>query len=80
MYQIDSAHLLMLGSALTLLYLIAGIIYRLYLAPIAGFPGPRLAAVTYWYETYYDVFRKGTYTFEIERMHQKYGKSSNIKG
>jgi hypothetical protein len=48
--------------------------YRIYLHPLAKFPGPKLAALSHWYEAYYDVLKKGKYTFEIGRMHQKYGK------
>lgn len=50
--------------------------YRLYLSPLAKFPGPKIAAATGWYEFYYDYWLSGQYIFEIERMHQKYG---NIK-
>lgn len=35
-----------------LLYTIYGAVYRLYLSPIAGFPGPKLAALTLWYVGY----------------------------
>lgn len=52
---------------------ISGAIYRLYLYPISSFPGPCLAALTFWYEFYYDVIRRGPYTWEIEKMHKKYG-------
>jgi hypothetical protein len=48
--------------------------YRLFLHPLARFPGPRLAALTLWYETYYDVVQNGQYIFRIVEMHKKYGK------
>ena len=54
-------------------------IYRLYFAPLAGFPGPKLAAATGWYEFWYDFVLKGKYIFEIEKMHKKYGKYLLIK-
>ena len=78
MYQLTSVDLLTLGAGLVLLYALWGALYRLYLSPIAGFPGPKLAALTYWYETYYDVVRKGKFVFEIENMHRKYGEPSII--
>ncbi|KAL2041006.1 hypothetical protein N7G274_006464 [Stereocaulon virgatum] len=48
-------------------------VYRLLFSPIAGFPGPKIAAITSWYEFYYDYFRSGTYIFRIEEMHREYG-------
>jgi hypothetical protein len=48
-------------------------IYRLWLSPIAHFPGPKLAALTLWYEFYYDTILHGQFTFEIARMHRRYG-------
>ena len=78
MYQLTSVNLLTAGAGLAVLYLLCGALYRLYLSPIAGFPGPKLAALTYWYEAYYDVVKKGKYVFEIENMHHKYGEPSII--
>ena len=66
---------LAVGTGFVLLYILGGAIYRLYLSPIAGFPGPKLAALTYWYEGYYDIIKTGSYVFEIERMHHKYGET-----
>ena len=61
--------------AISFLYFIGLVIYRLYLSPIAKFPGPRLAAATYLFEGYYDVVKRGKYTFKIKDLHAQYGKS-----
>lgn len=54
-------------------------IYRLYLSPLAKFPGSKLAAATGWYEFYYDYWQNGKYIFEIEKMHRKYGMANPSK-
>lgn len=58
---------------LLVLYTIYVAIYRLYLSPLAGIPGPRLAALTQWYEFYYDIILPGQYTFKTVELHKKYG-------
>lgn len=65
--------LLTLNALLIILYMIWGVIYRLYLCPVAKFPGPRWAAVTFWYEFYYDVVKRGKYVFKIRELHKHYG-------
>jgi hypothetical protein len=63
-----------LGALLAILtYVLITIIYRLLFSPIAKFPGPKLAAITYLYEYYYDGIKDGTYTTEIGKMHELYG-------
>ena len=62
-------------SVVSLLYLVGLAVYRLYLSPIAKFPGPKLAAVTYLFEGYYDIVKRGKYTFKIRDLHAKYGQS-----
>ena len=49
--------------------------YRLYLSPVAKFPGPTLAAISRWYEFYYEVVLRGQFTFHLSELHKKYGKS-----
>ncbi|KAJ6027459.1 benzoate 4-monooxygenase cytochrome P450 [Penicillium canescens] len=49
------------------------IIHRLVFSPLAGIPGPRLAASTRWYEAYFDVVRGGQFMYEIQRLHRIYG-------
>lgn len=55
------------------IYLAGLAVYRLYFSPIARFPGPRLAALSKWYEFYYEVVLKGQFTFHIQELHKKYG-------
>ena len=57
----------------TVLYTVYGAIYRLYLSPIAAFPGPKFASLTFWNEFYYDVYLGGKYTWKIKEYHQRYG-------
>ena len=54
-------------------YGLALVVYRSFICPIAHFPGPKLTAITCWYETYYDVFKGGQFTFQIEKWHERYG-------
>ncbi|KAI1339293.1 trichodiene oxygenase [Xylariaceae sp. FL0016] len=61
------------ASAVALLYFPSLVLYRLFFHPLAAFPGPRLAAVSRWYEAYYDVVCDGQYTFKIAELHRQYG-------
>ncbi|KAI5922014.1 trichodiene oxygenase [Camillea tinctor] len=47
--------------------------YRLYLHPLAKSPGPKIAAISRWYEAHYDLILDGQYTFKFEKMHKQYG-------
>ncbi|KAJ5945624.1 cytochrome P450 [Penicillium verhagenii] len=51
----------------------AFVVSRLYLHPLSKFPGPRIAALTRWYEFYHDVVLDGTYVKYYPKLHQKYG-------
>jgi hypothetical protein len=56
-------------------YILVLVVYRLYLHPLAKFPGPRLAAVTSWYEGYYEIVKNGQYSRQISKLHDEYGKN-----
>ncbi|OQE43450.1 hypothetical protein PENCOP_c003G08163 [Penicillium coprophilum] len=51
------------------------VIYRLFMSPIAQFPGPKLAALTYWTEAYYELLygEGGQFVFKYREWHEKYG-------
>ena len=65
-----------IAAAIVLLYLAQSVlkaIYRITLHPLAKFPGPILAALSYKYEFYFDGIKGGQYSNEIARLHQIYG-------
>lgn len=57
-------------------YQISQCIYRLWFHPLAGFPGPKIAAATKWYEAYFDLRPQspGTFFRQLHRLHDIYGK------
>ncbi|KAH7384635.1 trichodiene oxygenase [Pyrenochaeta sp. MPI-SDFR-AT-0127] len=71
----DPYHLLSWKTAAVTLavYCASTAFYRVFLHPLARFPGPKLAAITRWYEAYYDLILDGQYTFKIAEMHKAYG-------
>lgn len=70
---------LLFGLLAVGLYFLLGAIHRLYFSPIAQFPGPKLAAVTFWYEFYYDIILRGQYIFKVRELHATYGPIVRIK-
>ena len=71
-----------IGVAVAIVYGVSLVVYRLYLSPLADFPGPRLAAATQYYEMYYDVISGGggNFTHQIKEMHEAYGMLARYQG
>ncbi|KAG0645946.1 Cytochrome P450 monooxygenase sdnE [Hyphodiscus hymeniophilus] len=55
------------------LSIVAQGVWRLYFSPVSKFLGPKLAALTYWYEFCYDILQHGQYIWKIRDMHERYG-------
>ncbi|KAE9368678.1 fusicoccadiene C-8 hydroxylase [Stipitochalara longipes BDJ] len=69
----DTYHLAAIIALGTLSYVLGLVIYRIFFHPLANFPGPKIAAATYWYECCWDIFGNGSYFRQIVKMHAKYG-------
>jgi cytochrome P450 len=69
----ETTPLAILALSLGIIYTTALAIHRLYFSPIAHFPGPKLAAITWWYQFYYDVILQGRYMFKMQELHAQYG-------
>ena len=65
--------------ATILIYGVLLVLYRLFLSPIAAFPGPKLAAATEWYEFYFYVIKNGQFGNAVERWHEKYGEDPDVR-
>lgn len=71
--ELVTAHPEIILGLIFISYLVSLALYRLFFHPLSGYPGPKIAALTVWYEFYYDGIQRGRYTFEIQRMHEQYG-------
>ena len=67
--------LTMIESAIwcLLLWLVGRGIWDVFLHPLSGFPGPRMAALTTWYKFYFDVIRDGVYLQHFPGWHDRFG-------
>lgn len=71
--RLSSASIAGICLTLYVAYLVGLVVYRLYLSPLAAFPGPKFAAVSKWYEFYYEVVKRGQFTFHLNELHDRYG-------
>lgn len=67
---------LLVAIATGITYVVSFCIHRLFFHPLRSIPGPKLAAMTGWYEAYFELLHKGLggqFTFHIRDLHAKYG-------
>lgn len=63
-------------AGILLLVLCLGValaVRQVFFHPLSKFPGPRLAALTPLYKTYYEVFRGGELLKRIQELHNIHG-------
>ncbi|KAH8787243.1 cytochrome P450 monooxygenase-like protein [Hyaloscypha finlandica] len=61
---------LVLAAAANVLYTV---LYRLYFHPLAHIPGPKLAAVTFLYQSYFSLVSGSRFYAQIGKLHAAYG-------
>ena len=61
------------GLTLVIIIFCLKIIRRLFLHRLRGFPGPKLAAITSLYKTYYELFKGGELLQHLIELHAVYG-------
>lgn len=55
-------------------YLITLGIYRIFFSSISHIPGPKLAALTYYYQSWYDVYpHQGRFLWKCKELHGRHG-------
>ncbi|KIK55002.1 hypothetical protein GYMLUDRAFT_176299 [Collybiopsis luxurians FD-317 M1] len=60
-------------TSLSFCYLTGLALYRLFFHSLHKYPGPVFAAVTDWYEVFYNLVQGGEFVAEIERLHKLHG-------
>lgn len=70
-WQRSSWFVILATSVVTYIALLAN--YRLFLHPLARIPGPKIAALTSWWEVYENVWRGGHLPIELKKLHKTYG-------
>jgi hypothetical protein len=70
---------LLMLVATPVVYRLLVIVYRLYLHPLSGFPGPKRDAATTLYRAYYQVYRDGGHVEQFTKLHAQYGDSPLAK-
>ncbi|KAI9046205.1 uncharacterized protein KD926_004043 [Aspergillus affinis] len=73
--DVSASHLIYVLLASLVLYYAFIAIHRLYLSELARarIPGPRLAAITFLYEAYYEAWLGGQMFLHVQELHKKYG-------
>lgn len=71
--EFDKMNWVFSSITLVITYILATIIYRRTLHPLAHVPGPFLASITSLYEFYYDHIRGGQYFFRFDDFVARYG-------
>ena len=62
------------ATSLVVAYLTVGAIWRIYFHRLSHLPGPKLAAITYLYQSYFDIYpHQGRWLWQQIALHERHG-------
>ncbi|KAI0698075.1 cytochrome P450 [Cerioporus squamosus] len=70
--KISHPEVLWAATVLCAVAAVSVLLRRLFFHPLSRFPGPKLAAATWWYMTYYEVFKDGAFIDHLNYLHAHY--------
>jgi hypothetical protein len=71
---LSTSRLLISAVALAVTRFLYTLVYRLYFHPLSHTPGPKLAALTFLYQTYFSLVNGSRFYAQIGKLHKIYGK------
>jgi hypothetical protein len=72
--QLGPVSVVISGGLAIVVYWISIALYRITLHPLAQIPGPKLAAITLLYQTYYSTHNgQSRFYKQVEQLHKQYG-------
>lgn len=67
------ALLLPAGITAVVAYAVSTTIYNVYFHPLAKFPGPPMAGVTFFWKAYVECIANRSFCHELDELHKRYG-------
>jgi hypothetical protein len=77
--DVTAADFMLALCAASIAYTAWLLVYRLWLGPLAHFPGSPWPKITFLYEFYYEWIKPGQYYRRIHELHEEYGKDHIVQ-
>ena len=71
--SLDASRVIAYSLVAIVSYAIFGLFRQIYFHPLSHISGPKLAAATWFYQSYYSLWDGSKYYLQIEKLHKHYG-------